>query len=271
MEIPETELLTFADEVRLARTIEAGLFAQHCLDTGARPCRATRDELVALVAGGRAAYQEFFMANLRLVAHLAHVWSKRANLPVEDLFQEGCIGLGEAIRRWDHTRGLKFSTLGFRMVDNIVTDAALMRCGELDATRFRARSAFLVRRTQQELEAELGRRVGLAELAAHLGRTVDSLSRTLRTATPTRLGTELTNMASEAQDEQDSGPLPAPVWLVDLPDQERQVLTARFGIGEQRTSRAALAARMRLSETTVRRIEARALARARQLLTSAVA
>lgn len=271
MDIPDAELLNADDEVQLARAIEAGLFASHCLASDRRPDDATRAELCALAELGRAAYQQFFLANLRMVAQLAHRWSRRAGLPVEELFQEGCVGLGEAIRRWDHARGLRFSTLAFRMVENSITDAVLMRCGQLDATRARARSAFEVRRTHERLEAQLGRRVGLLELAERMGRDVNSVAITLRMARPTALGTELAEMAADDQSADEPELPPAPVWMVKLSAQERAVLSARFGIGTQTRSRAELAAQMQLSESTVRRIELRALARARQLLRNAAA
>lgn len=272
MDIPEIELLTAEDEVGLARAIEAGLFAEQCLATGHYPDGAGRAELAELVALGRAAHRRFFLANLRMVAQLAHRWARRARLPVDELFQEGCVGLGEAIRRWDHARGLRFSTLAFRMVDNAISDAVLMRCGRLEVTRFRARSALQVRRTHERLEVELGRRVGLNELADKLGRDVSSVANTLRLASPTVPGTELVELAASHDQAAEVELTPAPIWLAELPADERTVLMARFGIdGGTPSSRAELASRLRLSESTVRRIELRGLARAKRLLQDAAA
>src|SRR3954471_15412454 len=70
-EIARTPLLDAAAEVELSKAIEAGLLAQHLLDTGriarakgGAPKRATREELEWLVAEGERATQHFIQANL---------------------------------------------------------------------------------------------------------------------------------------------------------------------------------------------------------------
>jgi RNA polymerase primary sigma factor len=75
-------LLTAADEVRLAKLIERG------------DLRA-KDEMIE--------------SNLRLVFALARPYAGRG-LPFEDLVQEGTVGLVRAVERFDHRRGLRFST-----------------------------------------------------------------------------------------------------------------------------------------------------------------
>jgi hypothetical protein len=49
----EVELLSADQERRLARTIEAGLLAEHLLATGDRPVAASMAELNALATEGR--------------------------------------------------------------------------------------------------------------------------------------------------------------------------------------------------------------------------
>src|SRR5690625_5899127 len=77
-EIARTPLLDAEREVELSKSIEAGLFAQHLLDTGrigrakgGAPKRATREELEWLAEEGERAMQEFIQANLRLVVSIA--------------------------------------------------------------------------------------------------------------------------------------------------------------------------------------------------------
>ena len=68
--IGKTALLNAADEVELAKRIEAGLYAQHLLDTK-RLGESRKRELAAIVRDGEAARSHLLEANLRLVVSLA--------------------------------------------------------------------------------------------------------------------------------------------------------------------------------------------------------
>ena len=49
-------------------------------------------------------------ANLRLVVKIAHEHDRSRGSNIEDLIQEGCMGLIEAVRRFDPTKGAQLST-----------------------------------------------------------------------------------------------------------------------------------------------------------------
>ena len=66
----------------------------------------------AASAGDEKARQKLIEANLRLVVYLARYYSRKG-LPLDDLIQEGNIGLMKAIDRFDHTLGLRVSTYAF--------------------------------------------------------------------------------------------------------------------------------------------------------------
>src|SRR5215217_8520558 len=65
--IGKTALLTAADEVELAKRIEAGVFAQHMIDSADKLTAKRRSELTALVRDGYVAKNHLLEANLRLV------------------------------------------------------------------------------------------------------------------------------------------------------------------------------------------------------------
>lgn len=70
-------------------------------------------ELAKLIeAGDQLAYQEMVESNLRLVANIARKSRRFAGhiLTLEDLIQEGCLGLMRAAQKFDYRRGYKFST-----------------------------------------------------------------------------------------------------------------------------------------------------------------
>src|ERR1044071_317149 len=69
--IGKTALLNAADEVELAKRIDAGLFPQHLLHTKKRRGDNRNRDLAAVARDGQAARQHLLEANLRLVVSLA--------------------------------------------------------------------------------------------------------------------------------------------------------------------------------------------------------
>ena len=77
-----------------------------------------------IVRRGRKAYEKFYLSNLRLVISIAKRYTMSVgHLTFEDLFQEGCIGLSTAIKKFDPTRGYKFSTYSYWWVRQAITRA----------------------------------------------------------------------------------------------------------------------------------------------------
>lgn len=114
-------LLLAEEEVTLAKSVEAGLFAEHLLKQiverallpEALPHGATIEELQRLQARGKSDHELFINSNLRLVVKIAKgYWISTSSLSLGDLIQEGNVGLGSAINKFDYTKGFKFSTYG---------------------------------------------------------------------------------------------------------------------------------------------------------------
>src|SRR5919107_2188514 len=126
-EIARTPLLDAITEVELAKTIEAGLFAEHLLaigrigrKKGGAPKWATQEELEWLAEQGREAVQQFITANLRLVVSIARKYG-RSQMPMLDLVQEGNTGLIRAVEKFDYAKGYKFSTYATWWVRQAIT------------------------------------------------------------------------------------------------------------------------------------------------------
>ncbi|OKJ90644.1 RNA polymerase subunit sigma-70 [Streptomyces sp. TSRI0107] len=108
-EIGRIPLLTAAEEVELARRVEAGLFAEEkLLHTPDLDSQLALD-LDRLVVMGRMAKRRLIEANLRLVVSVAKRYVGRG-LTMLDLVQEGNLGLIRAVEKFDYARGYKFST-----------------------------------------------------------------------------------------------------------------------------------------------------------------
>src|ERR1700689_1543987 len=90
--IGRTSLLTAEQEVDLAKRIEAGLFAEHKLETASGLDENYRRELEFVAEDGRRAKSHMLEANLRLVVSVAKKYSDRG-LSLLDVVQEGNLGL----------------------------------------------------------------------------------------------------------------------------------------------------------------------------------
>ncbi|MFR9798418.1 RNA polymerase sigma factor [Streptomyces sp. MS06] len=108
-EIGRIPLLTAAEEVDLARRVEAGLFAEEKLGGAADLDSRLALDLDRLVVMGRLAKRRLIEANLRLVVSVAKRYVGRG-LTMLDLVQEGNLGLIRAVEKFDYARGYKFST-----------------------------------------------------------------------------------------------------------------------------------------------------------------
>jgi RNA polymerase primary sigma factor len=68
------------------------------------------------------AKQRFVMANLRLVVSIARRFN-HGRMPLQDLIQEGNIGLMKAVDRFDHRKGFRFSTYGSWWIRHAISRA----------------------------------------------------------------------------------------------------------------------------------------------------
>ena len=262
-------LLTPEAERLLARRIEAGVLAAELLASGARPIPATVEELVSLVDSGRQAWQDFLLANLRLVWSLVGSEPGRAGLPIDDLFQEGFVALAGALQRFDPERG-RFSTFATVRVRQRLAEAAAGRLGALALPDSRALRLRQARGVEAELVQEQGRSVEAGELAAALGRPVDWTRQLLGHRPPVRLdpAEETLALAIAGGPDPDQAIYAGQVRRVlrRIDTDQAEVVALRYGLvtGEP-VEVADIAARLGLSTSTVRRLQARGLAALRTL------
>ena len=120
-EIGETDLLTMAEEVWLAKRMERGKLAEEALG---QPGLSADDRKTyeADREDGEQARSHLIQANLRLVVSVAKKYVGRG-LSFLDLIQEGNIGLMKATDKFDYTRGFKFSTYATWWIRQAITRA----------------------------------------------------------------------------------------------------------------------------------------------------
>jgi RNA polymerase primary sigma factor len=125
-QIGRVALLTAEEEVELAQRIEAGLYAAERLrraeDTAETLSPRLHRDLGWIVRDGQRAQTHLLEANLRLVVSLAKRYTGRG-MPLLDLIQEGNLGLIRAVRKFDYTKGYKFSTYATWWIRQAITRA----------------------------------------------------------------------------------------------------------------------------------------------------
>ena len=116
--------------------------------------------------GDKQAKELLIEGNLRLVLAVIQRFEKRGENP-DDLFQVGCIGLMKAIRNFDPTKGVRFSTYGVPMIAGEVR-RYLRDNAPIRVSRSIRDVAYRVLQCKEQMQADLGREPALEEVAKAL-------------------------------------------------------------------------------------------------------
>jgi RNA polymerase primary sigma factor len=249
------KLLSGAEEIMLARRIERG-------DLDAK--------------------QTMIESNLRLVHAVARAYPG-SSVPFADLVQEGTIGLVRAVERFDHRRGLKFSTYAVWWIRRSMLDAI----ASSNVIRMPAKASqqlAAVRRAESELERI---EPGYASDAAIAERSQLSVTtvRSLRAAARVTaslddpVGEDATPLSDLLADERAVDPCESALaresrdqvssMLRLLPERHREVIVRRYGLSDDGTqTHERIGERLGVGEERSRQIEREALHRLRSIAAS---
>jgi RNA polymerase primary sigma factor len=255
-EVGKVALLDAAQEVELAKRIEAGALAadrlRRAADTGEVLGSQLYRDLGLIVGEGGRARNHLLEANLRLVVSLAKRYSGRG-MAFLDLVQEGNLGLIRAVEKFDYTRGYKFSTYATWWIRQAISRALSDQSRTIRIPVHVGELVTRLARVRRTLLQELGREASRAELAAALDVTVEkvielqrygrepvSLDEPIGDEGDTRLGDVVEDTwAAVAFDALDVTFLQAELRnvLATLSDREAGVIRLRFGLtdGQPRT------------------------------------
>jgi|TARA_E500000178_G_C16957201_1_gene724267 RNA polymerase nonessential primary-like sigma factor len=249
-EIGSTPLLTAAEEVLVAKALQAG------------------DEM---------ARHRMINSNLRLVVMIAKRYTNRA-LPLLDLIEEGNLGLIRAVEKFDPDRGFRFSTYATWWIRQSI-ERALMNQGRTIRLPIHIQKDInIIVRCTRELRSSLRREPSTSEIADVLDRDPGEVSNLLKlsekiTSVDNQLSTDSDrslvetvpsqgedNPFSIVDDQKVEGCLED--WLDDLPDRQREILARRFGLmGYEASTLEAVGEEVGLTRERVRQIQIDALAR----------
>ncbi|MFI0709725.1 sigma-70 family RNA polymerase sigma factor [Streptomyces inhibens] len=248
-EIGRIPLLTAAEEVELARRVEAGLFAEEKLTNTPDLSSQLAYDLDQLVVLGRMAKRRLIEANLRLVVSVAKRYVGRG-LTMLDLVQEGNLGLIRAVEKFDYARGYKFSTYATWWIRQAMSRALADQARTIRVPVHVVELINRVVRVQRRMLQERGYEPTPEEVATHLDLTEERVSEVLRLAQePVSLHAPVGEEEDVAlgdliEDGDAASPVESAAFLLlrehldavlsTLGERERKVVQLRYGLADGR-------------------------------------
>ena len=262
-----SELLEALVKVDVLSSKEKGLLAKR-IEAAEGEARRARDELV--------------QANLRLVISIA-VKYQGHNVPLEDLIQEGNIGLIKAASKFDYQKGFKFSTYAIwwikqaimRTLDNFSRSIRLPSYVVAKMNKFDTVYATLCQELQREpLREEIAEALDLTvkQVEEILTFNADAISMDLPLSDE-RSASTLGDLIEDPTTSGEDGPIAEIInkdltaqFLKRLPEREQRVLKMRFGLedGERKTLRE-IGVALKVTRERVRQLEIDAIKRLHDL------
>jgi RNA polymerase primary sigma factor len=124
----------------------------------------------------RTAKNQFVKSNLRLVVSIARRFN-HGRLPLQDLIQEGNIGLMKAVDRFDHRKGFRFSTYGSWWIRHAISRAIADKGRAVRLPVHMIDAFHKVSKARRELEVVKGRDPTNDELAKHTGLALSKIEK----------------------------------------------------------------------------------------------
>jgi len=245
----------------------------------------TPDEEKALAeriaAGDEEARKKMIESNLRLVVNIAKRYLNRG-LPLQDLIEEGNIGLIKSVERFKASKGCKFSTYATYWIKQSIERAITNQSGIVRLPIHVTADLSKLNRAARELKKDLSRQPTVPELSEKTGlsgRYVKKLN---------SIGKKTYSLDAQFPDDTDQtlmdriedDSLPAPMELVDstrrtdkikdwlelLDENESRILRLRFGLDddEPRTLES-IGRSFGVTRERVRQIEVKALDKLRKI------
>jgi RNA polymerase primary sigma factor len=284
-EIGRVPLLTAAEEVALAKRIEAGALADEQLaDLAASGALDTmefaeRRAMQRRARDGERAKHELTQANLRLVVSIAKRYVGRG-MQLLDLIQEGNLGLMRAVEKFDYTKGFKFSTYATWWIRQAITRAIADQARTIRIPVHMVESIHKVHRVQRQMVQDLEREPTVEELAEKVDMTPARVREIMRISQdPLSLDSPVgeeddSNLADFIEDQQAEAPEGRAAQMMltnaviealdELNDREKAVVRLRFGLddGQARTLEE-VGKEFGVTRERIRQIESKTLAKLR--------
>jgi len=239
-----------------------------------------RDLAKRIHAGDKAALDQLVQANLRFVVSIAKQYSNQG-LSLEDLINEGNLGLIKAAHRFDEERGFKFISYAVWWIRQAMLQSLAEHSRIVRLPLNRAGTLYRIGKVSRQLDQELGRAPSADEIAARLNISAQEVAETMVIAN-THVSLDdpysadkddtalVDHLAAEGQESPDEGTYTAALSddldraLGTLSDRERRVLAMYFGLGgDEPMTLEDIGRKLGLTRERIRQIKEKAIQRLR--------
>ena len=276
---------TWLNQEEVSKTLDATQL--YLSEIGYSPLLTAEEEVYfarRALKGCEASRKRMIVSNLRLVVKIARRYNNRG-LALLDLIEEGNLGLIRAVEKFDPERGFRFSTYATWWIRQTIERAIMNQTRTIRLPIHVVKELNVYLRTARELAQELDHEPTEEDIALHLDKPIDEVSKMLRlneriSSVDTPIGGENDkalldiladdNESSPEDELQDSNIKQNIVsWLQELNVKQREVLARRFGLmGYEPSTLEDVGAEIGLTRERVRQIQVEGLRRLKDMLSS---
>jgi RNA polymerase primary sigma factor len=234
-----------------------------------------------ILRGDREARNRLVQANLRFVVSVAKGYARKTGAPLMDVINQGNLGLIEAAKRYDATRGRKFITYAVWWIRHSIMKGMTEQSGAMRLPLNKAGAIRRMWRVLERLRQELGREPTDKELASAMRIKIDDIEE-LRELSVGSLSLDAPMSSDDGIDLVDLVADPAvdkalaglhyeslgrqvDIALAGLTGREMKIIRHYFGLGgETRRTLEEIGGMMGLTRERIRQIKEEAIGKLRQ-------
>lgn len=287
------DLDEFSDNVEISKTnnegfVYGGSIENYLLEMGQHELLTHEEEIELgkkIIDGDLEARDRMILCNLRLVVHVAKHYKKKANIQLQDIIQDGNLGLIRAVEKYDYTKGYRFSTYATYWIKQSIMRAIANEEKNIRLPIHLAEDANKISRYTKDFLQEYGTVPNDKQISSALGFPIKKIKYIVRVTQDTvSLNTPIDesgenvledvimdNNGSDPHEQAEKGALKAAIEevLKTLNPREEKILRMRFGF-EDGTTRTLeeVGSEFGVTRERVRQIEKKALNKMRKPSTS---
>ena len=197
-----------------------------------------------IVENDETARNELTEANLRLVVFIANQY-KGLGISLDDLIQEGNMGLIKAVELYDYRRGIRFASYAVFWIRKFILKALAEQSGQIRKSAHTVEMIRKIRQTSGVLEQELGRMPSDQEIADRMKKSLNNIRTIQRTSQQTvsldePVGEDDSSLKDFLEDQETADPYKmaeksmittgVKKMLEFLTQEEREIICRNYGI-----------------------------------------